>query len=136
MANRAYKIAVNKSASKLVKPASQWYNDTYSEACYDGVIIQALAMQAAKSVQPTVYNAFIRKVSTPGRGIKTVYTFAQGKSALARGQKIDYVGTVGAIVYNKYGNYYGNQAAIAWPTGVFSHEVTKYVITAKALGNA
>ncbi|HUZ42394.1 MAG TPA: ABC transporter substrate-binding protein [Acidimicrobiales bacterium] len=136
LANRAYKIAVNKSASKLVKPASQWYNDTYSEACYDGVIIQALAMQAAKSVQPTVYNAFIRKVSTPGRGIKTVYTFAQGKSALARGQKIDYVGTVGAIVYNKYGNYYGNQAAIAWPTGVFSHEVTKYVITAKALGNA
>jgi branched-chain amino acid transport system substrate-binding protein len=135
-ANKAYQSAVNKSASKLVAPASQWFNDTYSEACYDGVIIQALAMVAAKSVQPTVYNAFIHTVTTPGPGIKTVYTFAQGKAALAKGQKIDYVGAIGAIVYNKYGNYYGNQAAIAWPTGVFSNEVTKYVITAKALGNA
>ncbi len=135
-ADSAYHTAIRKVASKLVAPATQWFNDAYSEACYDGVIIQALAMQAAKSVQPSVYNNFIPKVTTPGRGVKTVYTFAEGKAALAKGLKIDYVGTVGNIVYNKYHNYYGNQEAISWPTGVFANEKTDYVITAKALGNA
>lgn len=136
LADTAFKTAIKAVASKLVAPASQWDNDAYSEACYDGVIIQALAMEAAKSVQPSVYNSFIPKVTTPGAGVKTVYTFAQGKAALAKGQKIDYVGTVGTIVYNKYHNYYGNQEAISWPTGVFASEKTDYVITAKALGAA
>src|ERR1019366_7450241 len=94
------------------------------------------AMVAAKSVQPSVYNSFIPTVTTPGVGVKIVYTFAQGKAALAKGQKIEYVGTVGAVVYNKYHNYYGNQVAISWPTGVFANEVTKYVITAKSLVSA
>lgn len=136
LAQKAYKTAIKAVASKLVAPASQWGNDAYSEACYDGVIIQALAMVAAKSVEPSVYNSFIPKVSTPGVGVKIVYTFAQGKAALAKGQKIEYVGTVGSVVYNKYHNYYGDQVAISWPTGVFANEVTKYVISAKSLGNA
>jgi len=135
-ADGAYRAAIKAVASKLVAPASQWDNDAYSEACYDGVIIQALAMVAAKSVQPSVYNSFIPKVSTPGAGVTTVYTYAQGKAALAKGKRIDYVGTVGAIVYNKYHNYYGNQVAISWPTGVFASEKTNYVITAKSLGAA
>jgi ABC-type branched-subunit amino acid transport system substrate-binding protein len=133
-ADSAYRRAIRAVASKLVAPAMQWANDAYSEACYDGVIIQALAMVAAKSVQPNIYNNFIPKVTTSGHGIKTVYTFAQGKAALAKGQKIDYVGTVGAVSYNKFHNYFGNQEAISWPTAVFSVEKAKYVITAKALG--
>jgi branched-chain amino acid transport system substrate-binding protein len=135
-ADVAYKSGVNHEASVLVKPASQWYNDAYSEACYDGVIIQALAMLKAKSVQPSVYNNFIHSVTTPGAGVEKVYSFAQGKAALAKGKKIEYVGTVGNIVYNKYHNYYGNQVAISWPTGVFTAETTVDVITAAALGNA
>jgi hypothetical protein len=135
-ADAAYKDGINHEASVLVKPASQWYNDAYSEACYDGVIIQALAMLKAKSVQPSVYNNFIHSVTTPGAGVEKVYSFAQGKAALAKGKKIEYVGTVGNIVYNKYHNYYGNQIAISWPTGVFTSETTVDVITAAALGNA
>src|ERR1039458_2170028 len=135
-ADTAYKAGINHEASVLVKPASQWYNDAYSEACYDGVIIQALAMLKAKSVQPSVYRSFIHSVTTPGPGVEKVYSFAQGKAALAAGKKIEYVGTVGNIVYNNYHNYYGNQIAISWPTGVFANETVKYVITAKSLGNA
>lgn len=135
-ANVAYEKGVRGASSNLVHPVNQWYNDAYSEACYDGVIIQALAMLVAKNVKPSVYNAFIPSVTTAGPGIKKVYSFAQGKAALAAGKKIEYVGTIGAIVFNKYHNYFGNQVAISWPTGVFTHEKVVDVIPASALGNA
>jgi branched-chain amino acid transport system substrate-binding protein len=107
----AYQSALKCAGSKVPAPASQWNGNPYSQAFYDGVIVQALAMQAAKSTTPSVYNNYIMKVTEPGSGKEKVYTFAQGKKALAAGKQIQYIGASGPIVFDKYHNSFGNEAA-------------------------
>lgn len=107
----AYESAVKASASKVPSPASQWDGNPYSQAFYDGVIVQALAMEAAHSIKPSVYNNYIQKVTSPGAGKVKVYTFAQGKSELAQGKQIEYIGASGPVVFDQYHNSFGNEAA-------------------------
>lgn len=110
-ATAAYSAALKAVSSKVPSPASQWVTNPYSGAGYDGVIVQALAMDAAHSVSPKVYNAYIDAVTKPGAGKTVVYTYAQGKSALAKGKKIQYVGATGPVVFDNYHNSFGNEAA-------------------------
>jgi hypothetical protein len=81
-------------------------------ANYDGVIAFALAMEAAKSVDPSVYTSYISKVTTPGSGATVVSTYAQGIAALKAGQTIDYVGAAGAMVFNQ--NNTANRPYAPW----------------------
>jgi branched-chain amino acid transport system substrate-binding protein len=89
----------------------QWNADLYSVADYDSVIIMALAMDAAHSDAPSVYNRYITKVTAPSSGATIVHTYAAGKSALAQGKHIQYVGAVGPIRFNRWHNA-GNAFAI------------------------
>jgi ABC-type branched-subunit amino acid transport system substrate-binding protein len=132
-ANSAMNSALEHVSSQVVKPVSQWFGEPYAESAYDGVILQALAMLAAHSVKPSVYNSYIQAVSEPGPGKVQVYTFAQGKSELAAGKKIQYIGAEGPIVFNQYHNYYGNQVAAEFPTGQMSSEKVLYVVPAAQL---
>lgn len=75
---------------------------------YDGVIIAALAMTAAKSTEGKIYNRWMLKVTTPGKGVTVVHTYAQGIAALAAGKRIAYVGVDGAMTWNKYHNVSGS----------------------------
>lgn len=91
------------SAADVPKP-QQWSQDIYSEGGFDTVIISALAMLAAGTTDPKVWNNYIPKVTTAAPDATVVNTFADGKLALAAGKKIDYVGASGAFAFDQYHN--------------------------------
>ena len=101
--------------AKLAKPVSQWENNSFSESGYDGVIVLALAMDAAKSTDGSVYNSYIMKVTAPGAGKQVVYTYAAGMAALAAGHQIQYIGASGPILFNTFHNSFGSQAVEQFP---------------------
>ncbi|HLH67372.1 MAG TPA: ABC transporter substrate-binding protein [Solirubrobacteraceae bacterium] len=109
-AYRVYTSALLASAKQVPQP-SQWDSDLYSVADYDSVIVMALAMDAAHSVKPSVYNRYITSVTAPSPGAVIVHTYAAGKAALAAGKRIQYVGAVGPLNFNRWHNA-GNQFAI------------------------
>ncbi len=111
-ANAAYARALATVKSKVGSPWTQWEGNSHSQAAYDGVIVQALAMTAAHSVTPKVYNTHIMAVTEPGAGKTVVYTYAAGVRALKAGKKIQYYGAGGPIVFDKYHNSFGNQEAM------------------------
>lgn len=77
---------------------------------YDGMIIDALAMDLAKSTAgPAVIKA-IPKVTDAGGQI--VYSYAAGLKALRAGKRITYVGASGPYNYNKYHNIFGPFIAV------------------------
>lgn len=129
----AFKTALLNTKSKVENPVSQWFNEPYAEAAYDGVIIQALAMLAAHSVKPSSYNSFIPSVTTPGAGKVKVYSYAEGKAALAKGKHIQYIGVSGPALFNQYHNSYGNQVAVTFPTASMANEHVQYTIPGKLL---
>jgi branched-chain amino acid transport system substrate-binding protein len=110
-ATTAYAAGLKAEASKVPAPETQWVTNPHSGAGYDGVIVQALAMDAAHSTAPKVYNKFINAVSSKGAGKSVVYTYAEGKTLLAKGKKIQYIGVTGPLLFNRYHNAFGNQAA-------------------------
>jgi branched-chain amino acid transport system substrate-binding protein len=103
---QAYNKSLLGSAAQVPKP-SQWSTDPYSMTYYDAVNVMALAMMAAKSTSPAVFNPYVVKVTEPGAGKKVVGTFAAGKAALQAGRQIQYVGAGGPIVFNHWHNSTG-----------------------------
>ncbi len=110
-----FNAAVVAVGSKLPKPVSQWEDNSFSEAGYDGLIAMALAMDAAHSTKGSVYNSYIAKVTAPGKGKVVVYTYAAGKAALAAGHQIQYIGASGPLLFDKYHNSFGSQAVEEFP---------------------
>jgi ABC-type branched-subunit amino acid transport system substrate-binding protein len=86
------------------KNPSQWAQQVYSQIPYDDINVMALAMEAAHSIQSSVYRPYIRLVTEARPGAVIVHSFADGKAALAAGKKIQYVGPTGAIDFNQYQN--------------------------------
>jgi branched-chain amino acid transport system substrate-binding protein len=111
----AFNSAVLAVQSKLAKPVSQWENNSFSESGYDSVIVLALAMDAAKSTDGSVYNSFIMQVTAPGAGKQVVYTYPDGVAALKAGHQIQYIGASGPILFNTYHNSFGAQAVEEFP---------------------
>jgi branched-chain amino acid transport system substrate-binding protein len=106
----AYNTAVTHVSGKLPKPLSQWLNNSFVEANYDGFIMIALAMQASHSTNPAVANAWILKVTQPGAGKTVVYSYAQGVAALKAHRPIQYVGAAGPIRFDASHNSFPDQA--------------------------
>jgi branched-chain amino acid transport system substrate-binding protein len=111
----AFNKAVLAVQGKLAKPVTQWENNSFSESGYDAVITLALAMDAAKSTDGSVYNNYILQVTAPGSGKQVVYTYPAGMAALAAGHQIQYVGASGPILFNSYHNSFGAQAIEEFP---------------------
>lgn len=102
----AYQSNLLASAAQVPNP-KQWVHDPFAQAAYDGVIEFALAMLAAHSTQPAVWDPYVAKVSNPSQDAVIVHTFAEGKKALAAGKTIDYVGVTGQADYNGWHNSNG-----------------------------
>jgi ABC-type branched-subunit amino acid transport system substrate-binding protein len=113
---QAYNKSLLASAAKVPKP-SQWSTDPYSMTYYDGVVVMALAMIAANSTNPAVFNSYITQVTEPGSGKKVVYTYAAGKAALRAGKQIQYVGAGGPIAFNFWHNSTGAFEAARYLNG-------------------
>jgi len=103
LAYRTYTSALLASKKQVPQPG-QWDADLYSVADYDSVVIMALAMDAAHSTKPSVYNGYVTKVTSPTKGAIVVHTYADGKAALAKGKRIQYVGAVGPTVFDRWHN--------------------------------
>ncbi|MFA5709409.1 ABC transporter substrate-binding protein [Mycolicibacterium sp.] len=74
----------------------------YDANNYDQYVLFALAMEAAQSTNgPEVAGKIIDVASAPG---KKVYSFAEGKEALANGEDIDFEGASSNLDMNEFGN--------------------------------
>ena len=107
----AYDQGLRKSAGQL-KNNQQFATNAYTMAPYDDVNIMALAMTAANSTQPSVYQNFIIPVTAAQPGSVVVHTYAEGKAALLAGKKIQYVGATGAFPFNSHHSSPGIYAAV------------------------
>jgi ABC-type branched-subunit amino acid transport system substrate-binding protein len=94
-------------ASHVPQP-NTYITDPNAEARYDATNVMALAMTAAKSTDPSVYNQWIIRVTAARPGAKVVHTFAEGKAALAAGKQIQYVGPTGPEPFDRYHNSTGS----------------------------
>jgi ABC-type branched-subunit amino acid transport system substrate-binding protein len=92
------------SDGKQIQNPSQWAADPYTMTDYDGATVMALAMLKAHSIQPQVYNSAVMDITQPGPGKTLVYSFAEGKAALAKGKSIRYIGAGGTIAFNQWHN--------------------------------
>jgi ABC-type branched-subunit amino acid transport system substrate-binding protein len=86
--------------SKSFPSAKQDMNDLHSQYTYDTVLIFAMAMEAAKSTNPEVFNGYITKITNGSADARTVQTYAAGKQALAAGKPIRYSGLIGPIKFD------------------------------------
>lgn len=77
-------------------------SNVYAAMTYDMVITLALAMEAAKSEDIAAISGKIREVANPAG--EEVFTFAQGKAALAAGKKINYQGASSILDFDQYGD--------------------------------
>lgn len=105
-----YNSAVRHVGPHLASPLGQWLNNSFVEGAYSGVIMVALAMDAAHSGNPTSANAYITKVTAPGSGKTVVYTYADGVAALKAHKQIQYIGAGGPIIFDQWHNSFGDQA--------------------------
>jgi ABC-type branched-subunit amino acid transport system substrate-binding protein len=71
---------------------------------YDGIILTALAMVAANSSDPKVYNSKIIDIANGVSGAAVVSTFKDGVAQLKAGKSIRYVGAAGENNFNQYNN--------------------------------
>ena len=109
----AYQQAVRAVKSKEPSPWQAYLSNPFSITYFDGVMVAALAMNAAHSTNPAVFNKFIPQVANPGPGKTVVYTYSQGVAALKAGKQIQYFGATGLIDFNAFHNSFGNQEAVA-----------------------
>jgi branched-chain amino acid transport system substrate-binding protein len=109
---KVYNTALLASKKSVPNP-SQWSSDPYSMTYYDGVNLMALAMLKANSTKPSDFASQIVGLTTPKSGGVVVYSFAQGKKALAAGKQIQYVGAGGPIVFDKWHNSSGAYEAVS-----------------------
>ena len=112
------------SGADIDKPA-QWSQDIYSEGGYDGVIIDALAMLAAGTTDPSVWNGDIMKVVTNSSGATVVNTFADGKAALAAGKTINYEGATGGFGFDQWHNSSTGFEVLGYAAGMGSQPILK-----------
>jgi branched-chain amino acid transport system substrate-binding protein len=103
----AFHTALLASASNIPN-ASQYSDSDAAEIEYDSVNIMALAMLSANSVDPKVFNSHIDRILAGSSSATKVLTFQEGKTALAAGKAIQYVGVTGPFLLNKYHNAPGN----------------------------
>ena len=124
----ASKYMTGMNGSPPAGPAWQYYTQQYqkvwgtnqpvtlSQNTYDSVIIACLAMTAAHSTDPTVWNNYVKKVAE-GNG-EVVTTYKDGVAALHAGKTINFNGASGSDDYNQYHNVAGSWDVVQWdPTG-------------------
>ncbi|HEV3101919.1 MAG TPA: ABC transporter substrate-binding protein [Candidatus Dormibacteraeota bacterium] len=122
-----FNTALLADSAQIPNP-SQWSSDAYSMTDYDGINIMALAMLDAHSWKPTDYNSHILNVTAPGSGKTDVFSFEEGKAALAAGKTIRYNGAGGAVNFDQWHNYGGDFSANGYDAS--GNQTTAGVVTA------
>jgi len=96
------RLHVQKTLGSKVHDPKQYLVHPYAIADYDAIMIASLAMTEAKSTKGSDFNKLITQVTAPKAGATVVHSYAEGVRALKAGKKIQYIGTSGSLVFNKY----------------------------------
>lgn len=102
------------SAAQLDKP-DQYLGipDVLHE--YDGIVMTGLAMVAANSTDPKVYNSWIVKVGNGyGSNPTEVHTYKEGLDALSQGKTIRFVGAGGPTHFDQWNNSQGGYVIVKY----------------------
>lgn len=92
---------------------------TFAPESYDATTILALAMEKAKSTDGTKVAQAVLQISNARPGAVKVYTFAEGKAALAKGEQINYEGVASNDDFDQWHNVAGPFVVSTWtPQGV------------------
>jgi ABC-type branched-subunit amino acid transport system substrate-binding protein len=106
------------SFQEFLKSYQQVFNTTnyhtFTPAIYDSVIIASLAMDAAKSTDPSVWVSDVTTVSNPP-GV-ACSTYAECVADLNAGKQIDYQGASGPEDFNQYHNVFAGWTVDKWTT--------------------
>lgn len=81
---------------------------------YDAVVIAALAMTAAHSLNQTVWNGKVKYISNPPG--TPCYTYARCVALLKAHKKINYQGASGPEDFNYYHNTFSGWTVVKWTT--------------------
>lgn len=109
-------IPANKTDSPEYQRFAQAYQKAFGQLpggnfeanAYDGMILMALAMQAAGEATGEGINKKISEVANPpGKAVKT---FAEGVAELKKGNDINYEGASGPVDFDQFGNVSGSFA--------------------------
>lgn len=103
----------------------------YSAAYYDATIIFSLAMDMAKSTDPSTYNKYIRQVTAKKSGAEIVHTYKAGVAAIKAHKKFTYVGAEVQAPFNKYGTVLQPYAALR-----YNRSIKQWVTIATIPGSA
>jgi branched-chain amino acid transport system substrate-binding protein len=109
-------IAFNQFKAAVKKAGGNDFqtSNPFVAATYDGVTVFALAMEMAKSTSPGDYVNRIAGVTSLKPGAVIVRTYKQGVAALNRGQKIQYLGASGSLVFDKWHTANRTYTASVW----------------------
>lgn len=131
---RAWEIfndALLTSSSEIPNPG-QWSDNPYVMSDFDAVTIAALAMVAAGTVDPAVFNPYVKNVTAGGANTVVVHSYAEGLFALRTGHAIQYVGPSGPMAFDRWQNAaVGFSLAVYDPSG---HTTLIDSIAASAIG--
>jgi branched-chain amino acid transport system substrate-binding protein len=103
---RAWEIfndALLTSSPEIANPG-QWSDNPYVMSDFDAVTIVALAMVAAGTVDPAIFNPYVKSVTSGGPNSVVVHSYAEGLTALRTGHAIQYVGPSGPITFDQWQN--------------------------------
>jgi len=114
------------SFGDVLEDPEQYSADSYAFAAYDGLVAAALAAEKTGSLDGAVFNDAIVDVTSPGEGKTVVFTFGEGKEALANGDEIQFVGSGGAISFDQWHNSAGGYEARAFETATSSTQVVTF----------
>ncbi len=106
-----------------IQNPQQFLNDPYTTTNYDGLIEFALAMTAANSTDPKVFNPWVLKIAKGGPNATIVNTYPDGVAALRGGKTIQFVGAAGATLYDQYHN-----ASLPWEVDTVKSDLSLVVL--------
>jgi branched-chain amino acid transport system substrate-binding protein len=79
----------------------QPFNASFNTPIFDSVILSSLAMLEANSTVSAKWAPYVAKIDAGQPGAKKVYSYAQGKAAIAAGKTIKYIGATDGMGWNK-----------------------------------
>lgn len=106
------------TAPQKIADRKQYLGQTYTAQYYDGIVLDMLAIDEANSTDSAKVAPLIEQISNGVPGATTVNTYAEGAKAIAAGHRVHYVGTAGAMTFNKYHN-------IVTPSEILRYEGAK-----------
>jgi ABC-type branched-subunit amino acid transport system substrate-binding protein len=95
-------------------PGQQPLNANASEAMYDAVIVAALAMDEAHSINGATWNSYIEKV-TNDESATSCYSYSTCLAMIKSGQQIDYEGAATNLDFNKFHNVFSPEQVVQFP---------------------